>query len=180
MNFRKKLDLMLSLALFVSMCSTSTTVYAHQPTIGSSNVVAVATEQKLIVAKIGQFLQQSKLSYTKVSDALWTIPYKGKSFDDFNVSLATVPETELFVMFVIVAEKKNLRISQDLLYKLLRYNLSADQVKVGVDDDGNLMVRADVNGRTMDLKEFNDTLDQVAGATDEVYEQIKGSLLTTR
>ncbi|OUL18003.1 hypothetical protein [Nostoc sp. 106C] len=180
MIFKKKLDLILLLALLVHIFSTSTTAFAQQQKIGSSNLIAVTAEQKTIAAKIIQFLEQSKRSYTKVSDAVWTTPFKGKSFGDFDVTVITIPETDLLTMFVVVAEKKNLRLSQDILYKLLRYNISADQVKIGIDNDGNLLVRADVNARIMDLKEFNDMLDQVAAATDEVHEQIKGSLLTTR
>lgn len=139
-------------------------------------VIAAAQGQSSIVVKIRQYLEQFGGSYTKVSETAWTVPYQGKSLKNYDVFVSTVPNSDLVVIGVTMATKKNLKPSQDLYLKLLKYNNAADSVKVGIDDDGDLFLRADVNGRTMDFQEFKEVVEQVAAATDELHSQVKAFL----
>jgi hypothetical protein len=142
----------------------------------SPQSVAAAQGQSSIAAKIRQYLEQFGGSYTKVSDTTWTVPYQGKSLKNYDVFVSTIPNSDLVLIGVPVATKKNLKPSQDLYLKLLRYNHVADSVKVGIDDEGDLFLRADLNGRTMDFQEFKEIVEQVAAATDELHGQIQSSL----
>jgi len=137
----------------------------------------VAQSQGGTAAKIRQYLDKLGGSYTKVSDTLWTVPYEGKSLKNYDVFVSTVPNTDLVVFGVSLAAKKNLKPSEDFYLKLLNYNNDVDTVKVVIDEDGDLLVRADVNGRTMDFQEFKDIVEQVAAATDELHSQIRASLV---
>jgi hypothetical protein len=59
---------------------------------------------------------------------------------------------------------------------LLRANSSFDRVKIGFDDDGDLVVRTDLSLRILDLQELKDNAEQVAAASNELYETIAPSL----
>lgn len=142
----------------------------------SPSLLTAAQGQSSMAAKIRQYLEQFGGSYTKVSETAWTVPYQGKSLKNYDVFVSTIPNSDLVVIGVTIVPKKNLKPSQDLYLKLLKYNNTADSVKVGIDEDGDLFMRADVNGRTMDFQEFKEVVEQVAAATDELHNQIKPSL----
>lgn len=139
--------------------------------------VAAAPLKSSSKVKVAKFLEQVGGTYTKVSEGVWQIPHNGKSLANFDVLVITVPDSDLLAIFATVVEKKNLKISQNLLYKLLRFNNAADRAKVGFDDDDDLFVRIDLDSRTVDLKEFQEALGQVAAVSDEVYAAIKGSIV---
>jgi hypothetical protein len=128
-------------------------------------------------AKTAQFLEQFGGSYTKASEAIWVVPFKGKALSEFDVIVATSSDSNLLVMGVTVAKKQNLKLSQPLLYRLLKYNNTADYVKVGFDDDEDLFVRAELSTKTTDFPLFKEVLEQVGAAADELYAQIKPSLI---
>lgn len=146
--------------------------HAQQP----GSAAPATSPSKDLQAKMTRFFEQFGSTYTKVSEGVWTIPYQGKSLTDFRVIIATTPNSDLVVVAVVIAEKKNLKLSQDLLYKLLKYNNAADQVKVGFDNEDDLFLRAEVDGRTLDLEGFRTIVEQVAAASDQVHGQIRASL----
>jgi hypothetical protein len=130
-----------------------------------------------IAAKTAQFLEQYGGTYTKASDSVWVVPFKGKSLGSFDVYVATDSKANLLLIGVTVAKKQNLKSSQTLFHQLLKYNHSADYVKVGLDDDEDLFLRAELNAKTTDFQSFKETLEQVAAATDGLYAQIKPNLV---
>ncbi|MDX2242079.1 MAG: hypothetical protein NW224_15445 [Leptolyngbyaceae cyanobacterium bins.302] len=166
----------LGLTTLVGLLPLSAGAIAQHPEQHAKQSISAA-QPKQIGAKIAQFLQQAGGSYTKVSETVWKVPYEGKSLANFDVMVITVPEADLVVSGVVVAEKKQLKLSQDLLYKLLKFNNSADRVKVGIDDDGDLFIRIETSGRTLDLEQFKADTEQLAAATDELHRQIKSSLV---
>jgi hypothetical protein len=144
------------------------------------NSLAVAAPAKQnTAAKVGQFLEQFGGTYTKAAEAVWVVPFEGKALSKFDVFVATSSDSNLAIIGVTVAKKKNLKLSQDLLLRLLKYNHSADYVKVGFDDDEDLFVRAELNAKTMDFASFKEVLEQVGAAADELYAQIKPNLTRT-
>jgi hypothetical protein len=141
-----------------------------------NSLAAAAPVKQNIAAKIGQFLEQFGGTYTKAADTVWVVPFKGKSLSSFDAFVATSSDSSLVIIGVTVVKKKNLKLSQDLFHRLLKYNHSADYVKVGFDDDEDLFVRAELNARTMDFASFKEILEQVGAAADELYAQIKPNL----
>jgi hypothetical protein len=143
----------------------------------SSSAVA-APAQKSAAAKTAQFLEQFGGPYTKAAEAVWVVPFKGKALSGFDVYVAASSDSNLLIMGVTVAKKQNLKLSQPLLYRLLKYNNAADYVKVGFDDDDDLFIRAEMNAKTADFQSFKEVLEQVGAAADELYAQVKPSLVT--
>jgi hypothetical protein len=131
------------------------------------------------VMKTAQFLEQFGGSYTKISDAVWVVPFKGKEIDSVEVLVVVSPESNVMVIGATVVKQKNLKLSQPLLYRLLKYNHVADYVKVGFDDDDDLFVRADLNVKTLEFQSFKEILEQVGAVADELYTQVKPDLIVT-
>ena len=178
-NEMKNLILLKSTFLATALCL----LLFSFPSTAQTKKVAPKTKPAPAAAKdnagkITQLLGKSVEQYRKITENIWTVAYQGESIGKFDLIVATVPDTELFFMSVPLAKKKDLRINEDLLYKLLRYNNSADYVKVGFDDDGDLFLRAEVNARLIDLKEFKIIIEQVAAASNQLHEQIKDSITT--
>lgn len=132
-----------------------------------------------MVKKTAQFLEQFGGTYTKAAEAVWVVPFKGKALANLDVVVAVSPESNLLIIGATIAKKQNLRRSEPLLYRLLKYNHSADYVKVGFDDDDDLFVRAELNAKTVDFQSFKAVLEQVGAAADELYAQITPDLIAT-
>jgi len=153
--------------LFVVLCFIS--LFSEQVSAQKQKV-----DSKTINSKIAQFLEKEG-NYTKVGDGIWTVPYQGKSIKSIQVLVITGAEIELVIFVAKVANKKEIPLKPDLLYKILRF--SVDQVKVVIDNDGDLMAQAEINARLTDYKEFNEVINQVAAAADQLHGQIKSSLV---
>ena len=128
-------------------------------------------QDKTSSAKLPNLLEQSGYTYSKVSDNIWTIPFHGKALPDFKVMIST--GESIAVMFVVVAEKKQLRVTPELMRSLLLMNDDFDRVKIGIDKSGDLVVRVDSTVRIMDLEELKTNIEQVAAAADEITKAIK-------
>ncbi|WP_404787586.1 T3SS (YopN, CesT) and YbjN peptide-binding chaperone 1 [Altericista sp. CCNU0014] len=153
---------------------------SRNPVAGSSlpfdTAALAAPVKQTIEAKIGQFLERFGGPYTKAADAVWVVPFKGKALANFDVFIATSSDSNLLIIGATVAKKQNLKLSQALLHRLLKYNHTADYVKVGLDDDEDLFARAELNAKTMDFESFKEVLEQVGAVADELYAQIKPNL----
>lgn len=82
-------------------------------------------------------------------------------------------EGELGLVGVQVQSKAQLNLTSALMLKLLKLNSVMDYVKVGIDHDGDLFVRAEFHLPTISPAEFNDTVKQVVAASTKVYNALK-------
>lgn len=135
-------------------------------------------QDKTSSAKLPNLLEQSGYTYSKVSDNIWTISFHGKALPDFKVMIST--GEGMAVMFVVVAEKKQLRVTPELMRSLLLMNDDFDRVKIGIDKNGDLFVRVDSTVRVMDLEELKANIEQVAAATDEITKAIKPYIIQSK
>lgn len=133
-----------------------------------------AHAQSKPAARVASLLEETGYSYSKAADNVWAIAYEGKSLPKFNV-VATVHE-DILVLFTIVAEKNSLRLTPDVVQRLLQLNGDLDRVKIGVDKDGDLFVRTDLSIRVLDAREMKENIEQVAAATDVVYAAVRSSI----
>jgi hypothetical protein len=131
---------------------------------GSTNV---AHAQDKPSAKVAGLLEASGYAYTKAADGVWAISFKGKSLPSFNVVASVQPE--ILVLFTIVVEKKELKLTPEAMQRLLKLNSDLDRVKIGIDKEGDLFVRVDLSTRLLDAREMKENVEQVAAATDEVF-----------
>ena len=153
-------------------------ISAQQRNTGSKSRIPPPATAKSVTDKIKQFLEKEN-GYRKFSENVWSVPFKGKSLTNFDVIISKDPDSDLVIMMVILAEKKDLRLSQDLLYEILKFNDIADYVKAGIgEEDGDLFLRAEIRGRLMDLQEFQSVLEQIAAASDQLHKRVSSSLVS--
>jgi hypothetical protein len=69
----------------------------------------------------------------------------------------------------LIAEKQADKLTALQMRQLLKLTMALDKVKIGLDDDDNLMVRIDLSTRTMDAEELSAALDQLGAAADETH-----------
>ena len=128
-----------------------------------------------IVSKLAQILEQSGYPYKKAADNVWVVSFKGKSKSDIQIFVTSAEN--LIVMGTIIAAKASMKVTPDLMFKLLRIVHDIDRVKIGFDDDEDLFLRAEVTNKCFDVEIFKSSMDQIAAGTDKVHAAIKSSLV---
>ena len=132
---------------------------------------APAPQPDLNAAKVFRLLDASGYEYTKKSDTVWYIVKHGTNLGDFKVIGAN--EGDLLVVFVTVAKKAHIEMDMDLAAKMLSLNNDLDQVKIGIDNDGDAFVRTDISIRILDQEAFKAVVEQVAAAAEETFTAMK-------
>ena len=80
-------------------------------------------------------------------------------------------------MFVQVVKQKDYKPSAEMFSTLLLQNDAMDRVKIGLDDEREVVVRIDLIIRLLDKREFTENLDQLAAASDQIYGIVKPHLI---
>ena len=127
------------------------------------------------VAKLAGILERSGSPYRKAADNVWVVNFKGKSLAEINVFVTSAEG--LVVMGAVVAEKKAMQVTPEMMRRLLKLAHEIDRVKIGFDSDDDLFVRAEVNARLFDLEEFKSDMQQVSAAGDKIHAAIKPFLV---
>jgi len=122
-------------------------------------------------AKVQRLLKAAGYDYTSKSDTVWYVMKHGDKLGDFKVIGAN--EGDLLVVFVTIARKDNIEMDLDLAKKMLSLNNDLDQVKIGIDNDGDAFVRTDISVRILDQDAFKAVVEQVAASAEETYGAIQ-------
>ncbi len=130
-----------------------------------------ATNPDPNAAKVFGLLQSAGYQYTKKSDTVWYVSKHGDALGDFKVIGAN--EGDLLVVFVTVARKAHMQMGMDLAAKMLSLNNDLDQVKIGIDNDGDAFVRTDISIRILDKEALKAVIEQVGASAEETYKAIK-------
>ena len=133
-------------------------------------VASAYAQTKSHAAEVAGLLEKSGYNYTKVSDGVWQIQFKGKNIGEFPVRVAV--GGDILVTLAKIADRKDLKLQAAFLTKLLELNDSIDSVKIVLSDE-MLYVRMDTRLRALDAEELKYVLGQISGAVDEIYPQIK-------
>ncbi len=136
-----------------------------------AGVQVAASAQETNATKAARLLNESGHKFTKVSDAVWTVPFSGET--QKNITVVASVSDEILVVFSVIAEKKSLNPTPELMQKLLQANSEYDYVKIGIDKDGDLFVRIDLTIRVMDKDELKMNLDQLAAVADAIHAAVK-------
>jgi hypothetical protein len=172
-----KLALLFTCALCLALPG-STNVLAQTPQQTAPPAASSATD-KAASAKVLQLLESTGLGYTKAQGSVWVVKYKGEQLAEFPVII--IYSQDMLILVSVVAEKKDYKLTPELMQKLLGLNDDLDRVKVGIDkDDGDLFVRIDLTLRVVDETEFKANLDQISAAVDETYAALKPFLTTPK
>ena len=65
------------------------------------------------VARVTQLLAECSYQYNKAAEAVWIVPFQGKSLGSFKVIVTT--QQGMLVVFVIVASKADLNLTLDAI-----------------------------------------------------------------
>lgn len=158
--FRNAFAVSMTLALFAGVSTEALARLPQQP-----------KQDKQLVAKLAQLLEQSGYSYRKAAENVWVVSFKGKSMTDINVFVTSAEN--LIVMGAVVAPKSSMRVTQEMTVKLLRLIHDIDRVKIGFDSDDDLFLRAEVINRCFEVAEFKEYMQQVSAGADQVHAAIK-------
>ncbi|MEW6125744.1 MAG: hypothetical protein AB1757_01665 [Acidobacteriota bacterium] len=122
------------------------------------------------IAKIVDLLNKSGYKYAKLQEGIWQIQFEGQNLKTFTVNISSIGES-LF-MFVDLASRQELSLSQELTTRLLELNDQMDTVKFALSDK-SLYARIEAHDRLVDLPEFKYMIGQLSSAVDEAYPHIK-------
>ena len=139
--------------------------------------MASAASAQNSAAKLETLIKTSGYTSTKVNDNVWTIDFTGKQLPRIKLILSASSKDKdgVLVIFANPAEKSRLPATTNFMQLLLKANHDFDYVKVGIDADGDVFVRADIPD-SADGGYFKSIVEQVAAATDQLYGRIKPSL----
>lgn len=127
-----------------------------------------------VVSKLAQILERSGYTYRKAADNVWVVSFKGNSKTDIQVFVTSAEN--LIVMGTVVAAKASMKVTPEMMFKLLRIVHDIDRVKIGFDDDEDLFLRAEVTNKCFDVDDFKAAMEQVSAGTDKVHAAIKAYL----
>ncbi len=124
--------------------------------------------------KLEALIKNSGYNSSKVGDNVWTVDFTGKQLPKFKVILSASSKDKegVVVIFANPAEKSRLPATTNFMMVLLKANHDFDYVKIGIDGDGDVFVRADIPD-SVDGGYFKSVVEQVAAATDQLYGRIK-------
>ena len=124
--------------------------------------------------KLEALVKNSGYTSSKVGDNVWTVDFTGKQLPKFKVILSASSKDKdgVVVIFANPAEKSRLPATANFMMVLLKANHDFDYVKIGIDGDGDVFVRADIPD-SVDGGYFKSIVEQVAAATDQLYGRIK-------
>jgi len=122
-------------------------------------------------AKMTELLTESGYTFKKFNETTWTLNMNGLNVK--NPRVLAVVTTEMALIAIIVAEKNDLKPTEDLYRKLLKLNHRFDYVKALLDKDDDLVVRIDMTLRILDVKEFKACCEQLKATANEVRTEIK-------
>ena len=125
-------------------------------------------------AKLEALIKNSGYTASKVGDNVWTIDFTGKQLAKFRVILSASSKDKdgIVVIFANALEKSRLPATTNFMTLLLKANHDFDYVKVGIDGEGDVFVRADIPDG-VDGAYFKSIVEQVAAATDQLYGRMK-------
>ncbi|MCI0488303.1 MAG: YbjN domain-containing protein [Blastocatellia bacterium] len=121
--------------------------------------------------KLARILNRSGYTYTRAADNVWTVDFKGDSLSEFHLFITSTED--LVIIGAVVAKKGVMRVTPEMMRRLLKLTHDLDRAKIGFDKDDDLFVRVDVSGRLFDDQEFKANIEQVAAVTDRVFREIK-------
>ena len=136
---------------------------------------ATAQAQDSDSVALEKLLNQTGYTYVKKSDTVWFLNATGKFLPKYSVIVTIY--NGVIVTGVVVAEKNDMQLTPDAMFKLLRANSTYDSVKIGLDKQEDLFVRIDLHNRGTDLQELKDTIKQVVLTGNAVYDIIEPYLI---
>ena len=133
--------------------------------------------QEPCVSKIRTYLQQGGYAAIEASPCkVWLVnglfSFKAQGEGLQGLLLVGV-EDDIVVIGTVVRPKALAGLGQHQLIQLLRQNNDLDYVKIGLDKDGDLFVRAELRVTHLTSDDFSQTVRQVIAGGNRVYELLR-------
>jgi hypothetical protein len=122
-------------------------------------------------ARLGTLVDQSGYRSKKFSGSAWAVYVNGADGREWRVLCAADPD--LFVIGIVVAEKRTMRLTEEALRLLLRLEHGNDFVKIGLDAQDDLFVRSEVKIQDFNLADFKTLVRQNIKVAEAVQAAIK-------
>jgi hypothetical protein len=111
-----------------------------------------------------------------MEEGVYKVPFEGKAFPQFDVLVATV-SNDLAVLIVSLAKKEEIKLTPELMHKLLRLNSDLDGTKIGINEKGDILATLELNLKGIELADFSAAIETLASGADEIYKEIKPNLI---
>jgi hypothetical protein len=122
--------------------------------------------------KIEAFTKQSGYTFKSDPKCRFWVTFEALSIprDGMQGSVLIGEQEDVIVLGAVVKLKANLNLSSATLAKLLRLNHELDFVKVGIDNDGDLFLRAELHKASLDVAALKDAFERVQEGSQKVYD----------
>lgn len=131
------------------------------------NVQTAAAPQ----SQFEDLLRQSGYDVKKVKANSWYIERIGKVHPRIRILIGSSPSS--VAIGAVVASKRNLRLTADAYYKLMKLSYDLNYVRICIDTDDDLIVMAQRKGVWLNLQELKDTIEKVTAAADRAYGEMR-------
>ena len=135
---------------------------------GGANIVHAESAAE----RVEQLIKKTGFPYKKHNASVWSTEFDRKNLGKFRVILSVGDYDAPLVAFVIVAKNAAINKTSAMMEKVAFANYEYDYVKIGLDKDGDLFVRADSNARKIDVEQLKMTINQVANSSDAFFGQV--------
>jgi hypothetical protein len=123
-------------------------------------------------ASIEKWLHDGSYTFKTIGCQVWLV--QNAISDLPNATILMGVEGKDFVAGVVMAKKVNLDTSQGMLLKLMQLSDDLEYVKVGIDKDGDLFLRAEVHRSDLTGPIFKRTMEEVVAGARQVDRALKG------
>ncbi len=121
-------------------------------------------------------LRQSGYAYGKVKANSWYVNMRGRELTNIRILIGAGGSS--IAVGAVVAPKRQLSVTAESMFKMMKLSYDLNYVRVCIDPDDDLLVMAQVKGRSIDLQEFKDVIERVAAAADRAYVEVRPFLRT--
>jgi hypothetical protein len=122
-------------------------------------------------AQIDHFLKRSGWQYGKVKANSWYINMTGTELHRIRIILGA-GDTSIAVGAVVIP-KRNLTISSESMFRLMKLSYDLKYVRVCIDLDDDLLVMSQLRAKWLTEQEFKDAVQSVTEAADRAYDELR-------
>lgn len=142
------------------------------PSLNGPSYAQAKKTETVKVTKTEKLLKDADAPYGPFQgEGTFIVSYAGKEKKEIDVIII---ETDAAVVtFADVAAGRLIDLTPEVMRKLLKFNMNADYIKVGISDFGSIRVQTEQNIELMNAKAFKDILDQIAAGADDVAKILK-------
>jgi len=117
-------------------------------------------------ARMVSAIKESGLAWEQRSPELWRVDLESQTRR--FVRVVTSCGRGVVIVFAVLADAKDLKPSDELYLYLLQMASRFDHAKIGIDPDGDYLVRIDLRPRTFDGKDLEAAARQVRAVVDDL------------